>query len=152
MRKVAVINGPNNNFYGIRNKAQYGNVMYEDIVKMLKEYGEGLGFEMRFFQSNHEGEIVDYLQQCYLDGVDGIVMNPGALTHYSYSVRDAIESISIPTIECHMSNNHKRDEFRQKSMTAPVCIGQVMGLGINSFRAALTGMKLHLDDIAKTVK
>ena len=127
--KIAVINGPNINFTGIREKGIYGTKNLDDINNMLIEYGKENGIEISCFQSNHEGEIIDYLQNCYHNGIDGIVMNPGAFTHYSYAIRDAIASVSIPTVEVHMSNIHKREEFRHTSVTVPVCIGQICGLG-----------------------
>ena len=129
MMKIAVINGPNINFTGIREKGIYGTKNLDDINNMLIEYGKENGIEISCFQSNHEGEIIDYLQNCYHNGIDGIVMNPGAFTHYSYAIRDAIASVSIPTVEVHMSNIHKREEFRHTSVTVPVCIGQICGLG-----------------------
>jgi 3-dehydroquinate dehydratase (EC 4.2.1.10) len=129
MMKIAVINGPNINFTGIREKGIYGTKNLDDINNMLIEYGKENGIEISCFQSNHEGEIIDYLQSCYHNGIDGIVMNPGAFTHYSYAIRDAIASVSIPTVEVHMSNIHKREEFRHTSVTVPVCIGQICGLG-----------------------
>ena len=127
--KIKVINGPNINFTGIREKGIYGAKSLDDINNMLIEYGKENGIEISCFQSNHEGEIIDFLQSCYHNGVDGIVMNPGAFTHYSYAIRDAIASVSIPTVEVHMSNIHKREEFRHTSVTVPVCIGQICGLG-----------------------
>ncbi len=127
--KIAVINGPNINFTGIREKGVYGSKSLEDINKNIVEYGEKNGIEISCFQSNHEGEIIDFLQKCYYDGINGIVINPGAFTHYSYAIRDAIASVSIPTVEVHMSNIHKREEFRHTSVTVPVCIGQICGLG-----------------------
>ena len=127
--KIAVINGPNINFTGIREKGVYGNKTFDDIQAEIKAFCDQKGIESLFFQSNHEGEIIDFLQKCYFEKVDGIVINPGAFTHYSYALRDAISSVSIPTMEVHMSNIHKREEFRHTSVTAPVCIGQLCGLG-----------------------
>lgn len=147
--KLAIVNGPNNNFYGIRNKGQYGNQLYDDLIAELTAYGEELGFEVRTFQSNHEGGIIDYLQGLYREAeADGeniaLILNPGAFTHYSYALMDALESVHtrVPAIECHMSNIHKRDEFRHKSVTACECIGQIAGFGKNSYKLAMHAYKL----------
>ena len=137
MKKVCIIHGPNLNFTGIREKSVYGTKSHDDFNKMILEKCDELGFEAETFQSNHEGAIIDKLQECYFKGVDGIVINPGAFTHYSYAIRDAISSINAPVIEVHISNVHKREEFRHKSVTAPVCAGQICGLGTNGYLYAL---------------
>lgn len=141
MKKVRIINGPNINFTGIREKGVYGSLTLKDINESIKKRADELGFETEFFQSNHEGEIIDYLQKCYHEGVDGIVMNPGAYTHYSYAIRDAIASVNIPVIEVHMSNIHKREEFRHTSVTVPVCAGQICGFGAFSYELGLFALK-----------
>lgn len=146
MKTIAVINGPNTNFFGIREQDQYGNMMYDDIVAMLAAYGTELGLEVRFFQSNHEGALIDYLQSCYHECVDGVVINPGALTHYSYALFDALRAVQIPAVECHMSNIHAREEYRHRSVTARACIGQVTGFGPSSYKLALQALKLHLGE------
>ena len=143
MKKVCIINGPNLNFTGIREKGVYGTASYEERNKRILDKCASLGFEGEVFQSNYEGGIIDKLQQCYLDGVDGIIINPGAFTHYSYAVRDAIASVAIPAIEVHLSNIHSRDEFRKASVTAPVCIGQLCGFGANGYILALEALKMH---------
>ena len=145
MRKIRVINGPNINFTGIREKGIYGSMTLEDIEKNITEKAEELGIEAECYQSNHEGEIIDYLQSCYHDGVDGIVINPGAYTHYSYAIRDAIASINIPVVEVHMSNIHKREQFRHLSVTVPVCIGQICGLGAFGYELGLRAIIEHLN-------
>lgn len=145
MRKIRVINGPNINFTGIREKGIYGSMTLEDIEKNITEKAEELGIEAECYQSNHEGEIIDYLQSCYHEGVDGIVINPGAYTHYSYAIRDAIASINIPVVEVHMSNIHKREEFRHLSVTVPVCIGQICGLGDFGYELGLRAIIDHLN-------
>ena len=127
--KVAIINGPNINFTGIREKGIYGSRGLDDICADIKAFCDSRDIEAVFFQSNHEGAIIDFLQECYHNKTDGIVINPGAFTHYSYAIRDAIASVNIPTVEVHMSNIHKREEFRHTSVTVPVCIGQICGLG-----------------------
>lgn len=137
MKKVRIINGPNINFTGIREKGVYGSVSFEDIIDGIEKKAAELGFDTECFQSNHEGEIIDYIQKCYIDGADGIIINPGALTHYSYAVRDALASVNIPVVEVHMSNIHKREEFRHLSVTAPVCCGQICGFGRFGYEMAL---------------
>lgn len=143
MKKVCVLHGANLNFTGIREKDIYGSKSFEDINDEIKEKCKSLGFEVEIFQSNYEGAIIDKLQKCYYDGFDGIVINPGAFTHYSYAIRDAISSVAIPTVEVHLSNIHARDEFRKTSVTAPVCIGQICGFGENSYILALEALNMY---------
>lgn len=135
--KLLVLNGPNINFLGIREKGIYGTEDYESLVQMLEEKANGEGHEIQVFQSNHEGAIIDKIQEAYHQGVEGIIINPGAFTHYSYAVRDALASIEAPKIEVHISNVHKREEFRHVSVTAPVCTGQVVGLGLKGYALAM---------------
>ena len=131
MKKILVINGPNINFLGIREKGIYGSQNYDALVDMINKKAEELGVEVEVFQNNSQGAIIDRIQQAYFENVDGIVINPGAYTHYSYAIRDALASIeSIPKIEVHISNVHTREEFRHVSVTAPVCTGQVVGLSL----------------------
>ena len=121
MKKILVINGPNINFLGIREKGIYGSQNYDALVDMINKKAEELGVEVEVFQNNSQGAIIDRIQQAYFENVDGIVINPGAYTHYSYAIRDALASIeSIPKIEVHISNVHTREEFRHVSVTAPV--------------------------------
>ena len=123
--KILVINGPNLNFLGIREKNIYGNQDYGYLIKMIEDHAADKGIEVTCFQSNHEGEIIDKIQEAFYEKVDGIVINPGAYTHYSYAIRDALASVEqIPKIEVHISNIHKREEFRHTSVTAPACVGQ----------------------------
>ncbi len=139
--KLLVINGPNINFLGIREKGIYGTDNYETLVKMIHDKADELGVEAEVFQSNHEGAIIDKIQEAYYADVDGIIINPGAFTHYSYAVRDALASISaIPKIEVHISNVHTREEFRHTSVTVPVCNGQVVGLGLKGYLYAMEAM------------
>lgn len=136
--KILVINGPNINFLGIREKGIYGNQDYAYLEKLINDKANELGVEVEVFQSNHEGAIIDKIQQAYYDKVDGIVINPGAFTHYSYAVRDALASVAdIPKIEVHISNVHTREEFRHTSVTVPVCNGQVVGLGLKGYLYAM---------------
>lgn len=144
--KIAVINGPNINFTGIREKGIYGSLTLEDINNKIAEFGKANDIEIVFFQSNHQGGIIDFLQDCYHNKVDGIVINPGAYTHYSYAIRDAIASVSIPTVEVHMSNIHKREEFRHTSVTVPVCIGQICGLGDYGYILGVLAVKNYIEN------
>ena len=152
MRKLVLVNGPNNNFYGIRNKGQYGNQLYADLVAELIEYGAGLGFEVEAFQANGEGELIDFFQKTYLEADEiGIkipmVLNPGAFTHYSYALMDALESVHtlVPAIEVHMSNIYGRDDFRHTSVTAKECIGQIAGMGKISYKMAMCAFREMVD-------
>ena len=136
--KILVINGPNINFLGIREKGIYGENNYDSLVSMIENKAKNLGIDVEVFQSNHEGEIIDKIQEAFYEKVDGIVINPGAYTHYSYAIRDALASVEqIPKIEVHISNIHKREEFRHTSVTAPACVGQIVGLGLNGYLLAL---------------
>ena len=135
--KILVMNGPNINFLGIREKGIYGTEDYAFLVTALKEKAAKEGHEIEVFQSNYEGALIDRIQAAYQDGTEGIIINPGAFTHYSYAVRDALASIEIPKIEVHISNVHKREEFRHLSVTAPVCTGQVVGLGLKGYALAM---------------
>ena len=135
--KILVMNGPNINFLGIREKGIYGTQDYGFLVTMMREKAKKEGHEIEVFQSNYEGALIDRIQAAYQDGTEGIIINPGAFTHYSYAVRDALASIEIPKIEVHISNVHKREEFRHLSVTAPVCTGQVVGLGLKGYALAM---------------
>jgi len=135
--KILVINGPNLNFLGIREKGIYGTQDFNYLLKLLEEKANECNVELEIFQSNGEGEIIDRLQKAYYDQVDGIVINPGAYTHYSYAIRDALASLDIPKIEVHISNIHQREEFRHTSVTAPVCTGQIAGLGLQGYLLAI---------------
>ena len=137
MKKITVINGPNLNFLGIREKSVYGNRDYNDLIKMIEEAADKYQIEIDTFQSNSEGEIIDKIQQCYFEEVDGIVINPGAYTHYSYAIRDAIASVNIKTIELHISNIHEREDFRKISVIEPVCAEQIYGKGLDGYIIAI---------------
>lgn len=128
--KILVVNGPNLNFLGIRDQSVYGNQSYEALVTLIETHAHEVGVEVVCFQSNSEGAIIDRLQAAYYEKVDGIVINPGAYTHYSYAIRDAIASIMIPTVEVHISNIHERESFRQVSVTQAVCVNQIAGKGL----------------------
>lgn len=135
--RILVINGPNINFLGIREKEIYGSRDYSDLLQLLEEKAKECKITLETFQSNCEGEIIDRIQKAYYDSVDGIIINPGAYTHYSYAIRDALASLTIPKIEVHISNVHGREEFRQISVTAPVCTGQIVGLGLQGYLLAV---------------
>lgn len=138
MAKLLVINGPNINFLGIREKGIYGSQNYDTLVSMINDKAKELGVEVEVFQSNSEGGIIDRIQKAYYENIDGIVINPGAYAHYSIAIRDALGSIeNIPKIEVHISNVHKREEFRHTSVTVPVCNGQVVGLGLKGYLYAM---------------
>ncbi len=140
MKKILVLNGPNLNLLGEREPSVYGNDTYLSICQETAEKAAELSFECEFFQSNHEGEIIDKLHEVRAT-FDGVVINAGALTHYSYSLRDAIAAIKLPCIEVHLSNVHARDEFRKKSVISEVCKGVICGFGKNSYILALMGLK-----------
>ena len=125
--KLLVINGPNLNFLGIREKGIYGTQDYNSLVNMIQEKAKKEGCEITCFQSNHEGAIIDRIQEAYFDGTEGIVINPGAYTHYSYAIRDALASITVPKVEIHISDITKREEFRKISVTKPACDYQIYG-------------------------
>lgn len=135
--RVWVMNGPNLNFLGIREPAIYGTQNYEALIQYVQQEGEKLGMEVRCLQSNHEGVLIDLLQEAYQQEIDGIVINPGALTHYSYALRDAIASVQIPTVEVHLSDIQGREEFRHISVTKEVCIDQISGHGFASYQMGL---------------
>lgn len=135
--KLLVINGPNINFLGIREKSVYGTKNYDDLLNMIAEKGQKEGCTIEVFQSNHEGAIIDRIQDSYFDGTEGIVINPGAFTHYSYAIRDALASITVPKVEIHISNIMEREDFRKVSVTAPVCDKQIYGQGLEGYLTAI---------------
>ena len=136
MKKILVLNGPNINMLGIREKNVYGTATYTDLCDMIRKKADELHIEVEIKQSNFEGQLVDWIQECY-GTVDGIVMNPGAYTHYSVAVLDALKSISLPAVEVHISNIHQREEFRHHCVTTAGCTGQICGLGLKGYLLAL---------------
>ncbi len=136
MKRYLVVNGVNLNMLGIREPGIYGNSTIADLEKNISKKAHELGVSVDFFQSNFEGEIVEKIQSA-LGVYDGVIINPGAFTHYSYAIRDALGSVKIDTIEVHISNIHKREEFRHTSVTVPECIGQICGLGFKGYELAL---------------
>lgn len=135
--KLLVINGPNINFLGIREKSVYGTQDYDHLLNMIARKGQETGCTIEVFQSNHEGAIIDRIQDAYFDGTEGIVINPGAYTHYSYAIRDALASITVPKVEIHISNIMEREEFRHVSVTAPACDRQIYGEGLEGYLMAI---------------
>ncbi|MCY6959244.1 type II 3-dehydroquinate dehydratase [Clostridium brassicae] len=137
--KILVVNGPNINMLGIREKHIYGSRTYEEMCKFIKEKGKELNQEIEIVQSNIEGEIINYIQNAY-NKYDGIIINPGAYTHYSIAIYDALKAVKMPIIEVHISNIHAREEFRRKSITASACIGQICGFGSYGYIMAIQGL------------
>jgi len=135
--KILLINGVNLNFLGLRDATQYGSTNYDDLINSLEKKAKELNVDLECFQSNHEGAIVDKLQEAYLKGVDAIIINPGAFTHYSYAIRDALEIFTCKKIEVHISHIHKREAFRHTSVIAPVCDAQISGFGVKGYELAL---------------
>ena len=133
MKKILILNVPNINLPGMREKNVYGSKTYDDLIALCQQEAEKLGVEIRCIQSNHEGALIDALQQAYFAGFDGAVFNPGGYTHTSVALHDAIASVPMPVIECHMSNVHAREEFRHKSLTASACRGQIVGCGVYGY-------------------
>lgn len=144
MKNVLVINGPNLSLLGEREPGIYGSDSYADICAEIKEKAKELGFDScECFQSNHEGEIIDRIHAARRDKC-GIILNAGAYTHYSYAIRDAIAAVNIPVIEVHISNVTEREEFRQKSVIAPVCSGSIFGFGTDGYLLALNALAYKL--------
>lgn len=139
MKRLFLINGPNLNMLGKREPATYGHDTLVDVVQLVKDTAWEHGYEVEAYQSNHEGDLVDRIQQAEGQAA-GIVFNPAAYTHTSIALRDAISAVAPPVIEVHISNVHKREEFRHHSMLAPVCEGQVVGFGIDGYRLATLGL------------
>lgn len=144
--KIVVVQGPNLNMLGVREQQIYGPMKLEQIHAQMKEVADQNGVEIEFFQSNLEGEIVDKIQECYGDA-HGIIINPAAYTHTSIAIRDAISAVNIPTIEVHISNIHRREEFRKTNMIAPVCASSIVGFGPFGYHLAMVGMLQILNEI-----
>jgi len=144
--KIVVIQGPNLNMLGIREKNVYGPMKLEDIHAQMKAFADQSKVEIEFFQSNLEGEIVDRIQEC-MGEADGIIINPAAYTHTSIAIRDAITAVKIPVIEVHLSNIYKREEFRHTSLTAEVSVGQISGMGPFGYHLGMMGMMQVLNEV-----
>lgn len=142
MTSILVIHGPNLNLLGVREPTVYGSNTLAEVDRQLREAADKRGATLRIVQSNHEGALIDAIHAA-LGWADGILINPGALTHYSYAVRDAVAAVGIPTVEVHLSNVYAREPFRHASVIAPVCRGQISGFGVQSY---LLGLAVLLDE------
>ena len=141
--RILVLHGPNLNLLGERDPKIYGSQSLEELNRQIEAHARRLGVEVEFFQSNHEGALIDRIHEARRR-VDGIVINPGALTHYSYALRDAIEAVGLPAVEVHLSDIHARELFRQTSVIAPVCLAQISGKGAQSYVEGLERLLSHL--------
>ena len=135
--KILVLNGPNMNMLGIRQPEIYGSATYEDLKAMIQTEADNLGVDVSFFQSNHEGALVDAIQQAYFDKVDGIIINPAAYTHTSVALLDAVKAVGIPTVEVHVSDPDSREEFRRVSFIRAACVATIRGHGLPGYLEAL---------------
>lgn len=146
MTKILLINGPNLNMLGIRNTTMYGSMSLLEVNQDIQKTAEKEGISIDFFQSNIEGELIDCIHKSY--GVyQGIIINPGAYGHYSIAIRDAIEAVSLPVVEVHISNIYNREQFRRHSVISEVCIGQISGLGYQGYIYAMDALKRYLKGV-----
>lgn len=135
--KILILNGPNINMLGIREPDIYGRQTYDDLVKLIKHHADVVGVEVDFYQSNHEGDLVDAIQRAYFDKIDGIVFNPAAYTHTSVAIADAVKGVSIPTVEVHISKVDEREAFRQVSYIGDVAVHRIAGEGLDGYNMAI---------------
>lgn len=147
--KILVINGPNLNMLGIREPGIYGQTTYNDLVNMIKEYCDKRNIEVDFYQSNHEGDLVDAIQGAYFSHTDGIIINPGAYTHTSIALLDALKAVSIPTVEVHISDVDSREEFRKTSYIRPACIATIAGEGTMGYCKAVEKLTGTINKVDK---
>ncbi len=134
---ILVLNGPNLNMLGIREPGIYGRGTYEDLQSLIRAHAQKRGVNISFYQSNHEGDLVDAIQQAYYDGTDGIIFNPAAYTHTSVALLDALKAVGIPTVEVHISDVSAREDFRQRSFVRAACVATVMGKGFDGYCEAM---------------
>jgi 3-dehydroquinate dehydratase-2 len=144
--KIMVLNGPNLNMLGIREREIYGHTSYEELCSFIKSAAEKMNTDVEILQSNIEGELVDNIHRAYREGFDGIVMNPAAYTHYSIAIYDALKAVQLPAVEVHLSNIHSREEYRRLSVTAPACIGSICGFGYYGYKLALEALLQHITE------
>lgn len=144
MHKILVLHGANLNWLGRREPAIYGNYTLENVNEALQELAKELEIELKLMQTNWEGQLVDWIQQ-ESSWAEGILINPGAFTHYSYSIRDAIAAVSLPAVEVHCSNIHARESFRHQSVIVPVCVGQISGFGLESYLLGLRALHRQIE-------
>lgn len=147
--KIYVLNGPNLNLLGVREPAIYGNESYEDLMQKIEAYAKERGVLVRLLQSNHEGALVDYIHEGYFEKIDGIVFNPGAYTHTSIALLDALKATGIPTVEVHISDPDAREDFRKTSYIRPACIATVKGHGTKGYLEALDLLIAHAKEAAE---
>ena len=145
MAKILIINGPNINMLGIREKEIYGNNTYQDLLDLISDYADKKNVEVEFFQSNHEGALVDKIQEAYFKKIDAIVINPAAYTHTSIAILDALKATKMPTVEVHISNVAEREDYRQISYIRPYCVKSIIGEGFNGYLHAI-------DELLKIIK
>ena len=143
--KLLVINGPNLNMLGIREPGHYGRETYQQLLEKIQRYCDEKDHQVSFFQSNHEGALVDAIQQAYFDKVEGIVINPAAYTHTSVALLDAVKSVSIPTVEVHISKVEQREDFRQVSFIRQACIATITGQGTDGYLQAIDKLEAHYE-------
>lgn len=144
--KFLILNGPNLNLLGIREPSIYGSETYVDLCERIQAYAAEKGIEMRFVQSNHEGELVDAIQQAYFDGLDGIILNPGAYTHTSIALLDALKGVHLPAVEVHISDPDTREEFRKISYVRAACLTTIKGHGTAGYIEAIDTLITHLGE------
>ena len=135
--KIYVINGPNLNMLGIREPEKYGTVSFDALMKMLNEHAQARDIELVTYQSNHEGDLVDKIQECYFEKADGIVINPGAYTHTSVALLDAVSAVRIPTVEVHITDVNSREDFRKISYVRAACVKTISGHGLGGYTEAI---------------